>query len=157
VEGDYTYWVVAAGDEVEVAVDEEHGHGRGDGSFIHPSGSLGAGLTGSAGLGSLDSISICQDSPGAEGPVSLLFHAFYVSALVGLVFPLTALDIRLRDSYCQKHPTYNPTILKQPGRAFPSPHLTFGSVRKRDRVSFSSSGWKCALHTTGITSKNLPN
>ena len=55
---------------------------------------------GSAGLGSLDSISICQDSSRAEGSMFLLLHAFYVSALVGLVFPLTALDIRLRASYC---------------------------------------------------------
>ena len=117
---------------------------------------MAAGLTGSAGLGSLDSISICQDSSRAEGSVSLLFHAFYVSALVGLVFPLTALDIRLRDSYCQKHPTYNPTILKQPGGAFSSPHLAFGSVGNVIGFRFLP-GWKCALHITGITSKNLSN
>ena len=82
-----TYRVIAAGDEVEVAVDEEHGHGRGNGSFIHPSGSLGAGLAGLAGLGSLDSISICQDSSGVEEFVSLLFYAFTYPLLIALFFP----------------------------------------------------------------------
>ena len=117
--GDYTYWIVAAGDEVEVAVDEEHGHRKGDGSLTHPNESSGAGPTradrvcwpGITGF----YINMSRQFGGAEGSVSLLFHAFYVSALVGLIFPLTALDIRLRASYCQKHPTYNPTILKQPG------------------------------------------
>lgn len=40
-----------------------------------------------------------KDSSRAEGSMFLLLHAFYVSALVGLVFPLTALDIRLCASY----------------------------------------------------------
>jgi hypothetical protein len=51
VGGDYTYWVVAAGDKVEVAVDEEHGHGRDDGSVYRRSEILGARLAGSAGPG----------------------------------------------------------------------------------------------------------
>jgi hypothetical protein len=53
----------------------------------------------------------------------LLLHAFYVSALVGLVFPLTALDIRLCLPTARCTPRTNPTLLKQLGGASSSPHL----------------------------------
>ena len=88
--------------------------------------------------------------------MSLLLHALYVSALVGLVFPTGGPRYRLTCFLLLEAPhILIPLYRNSQEGLFPS-RIWLLVLRERDRVSFSRSGWKCALYTTKTASKNLP-